>query len=528
MATPLRVLIVASTEDDAQWLGRELRRGGYEPTFLRVETVEAMRSAIMEQGWNVVLCNCNVPSLSAPAALALLQSSGTDLPFIIVSETIDDDMAVACLKAGAHNFILKSKPVRLVSAIERELRTANPRRERKRSEQAMARLAAIVESSDDAILSVTVEGIVATWNAAAERIYGYKAEEIIGRPIFLTTPPDRVDGLRSLLEKLKWGQRFQNFETLGLRKDGKPFFASLTLSPMKDPDGEIRLISSIVRDTTPRKMSEAKLQILAGEMEQRNRELQQFVYVASHDLREPLRTMASYTQLLARRYKDRLDENANDFIGYVVNAADRMQALIDDLLIYSRLGRQTKPPASTDLEAVLREVIGNLSTAIRESHAVITHDPLPVLIAEGTQMTQLFQNLIANALKFHGREPPRIQIAAQKRRASRWASEPQAATNGDFGADNSQPESEWVFSVKDNGIGIEPKHVERIFLIFQRLHTQDEYPGTGIGLAICKKIVESHGGKIWVESEPGKGATFSFTIPVRGGSVHEQELSTQR
>jgi PAS domain S-box-containing protein len=516
MATPLRVLIVATTEDDAQWLARELRRGGYEPTFLRVETVEAMRSAIMEQGWNVVLCNCNVPNLSAPAALALLQSSGTDLPFIIVSETIDDDMAVACLKAGAHNFILKSKPVRLVSAIERELRTANPRRERKQSEQALAQLVEIVKSSDDAILSLSSEGIVMSWNAGAERIYGYRAEEIIGRPISVTVPPERVEELKGLLEKLKRGQRLENFETLRLRKDGKPFFASLTLSPMKDADGEVRSIAAIVRDTTKRKMSEAKLQILAGELEQRNQELQQFAYVASHDLKEPLRTIASFTQLLSKRYRDKLDRDANDFIGYIVSAAARMQALIDDLLTYSRLGRENRPLAPADLEVVLREVIGNLSATLRESGAVVTHDPLPTLLADSTQMTQLLQNLIENALKFHGKEPSRIHISAKERGTFRASGpEAQIATDGDLEADTPQPGDEWLFSVQDNGIGIDPQHGKRIFLIFQRLHTQDEYPGTGVGLAICKKIVERHGGRIWVASKPGNGTTFYFTIPNR-------------
>jgi light-regulated signal transduction histidine kinase (bacteriophytochrome) len=272
-----------------------------------------------------------------------------------------------------------------------------------------------------------------------------------------------------------------------------------------------------VRDVSERKMSEAKLQILAGELEQKNQELQQFVYVASHDLREPLRTMASYTQLLARRYKEKLDADANDFIGYVVNAAARMQALIDDLLTYSRLGRQTKSPVLTDFEAVLHEVVENLSTTIGESGAVVTHDPLPTLSAEATEMTQLYQNLIANALKFHGKDPPRVHISAQERQRPR---------DGNLGGPNSQPETEWLFSVRDNGIGIDPKNAGRIFMIFQRLHTQEEYPGTGIGLAICKKIVEQNGGRIWVESEPGKGTTFYFTIPKQKGSSDEQELLT--
>lgn len=221
-----------------------------------------------------------------------------------------------------------------------------------------------------------------------------------------------------------------------------------------------------------------------------NAELQQFAYVASHDLQEPLRMVASFTQLLGRRYKERLDDDARDFINYAVDGATRMQTLITDLLSYSRVGTQGKPLESTRCDDVLDRVLNNiLRLAIKESGAVITRDPLPTVMADPLQLSQLFQNLIANAIKFRGKQPPSIHIFAERR------------------------SSDWEISVCDNGIGISQEHADRIFVIFQRLHTKTEYPGTGIGLAICKKIAERHGGRIWVEPTPGGGSTFRFTIP---------------
>jgi PAS domain S-box-containing protein len=510
---PIKVLLVEDSPAQALMMRGVLEK--VEKPQIELSHAERLSTAferLSQESPDVILLDLFLPDSKGLDSFTKLHARAPETPIVIVSWLEDEEVAVKTVQQGAQDYLVKGRVDG--DLLVRSLRYAIGR---KRAEQAMARLAAIVESSDDAILSVTTEGAVVSWNSAAERIYGYKAEEIIGRPISVIFPPDRAEEVRSLLEKLKWGRGFQNFEILCLKKNSKPFFASLTLSPMKDPDGEVRLISSIVRDVSERKMSEAKLQILAGELEQKNQELQQFVYVASHDLREPLRTMASYTQLLARRYKEKLDADANDFIGYVVNAAARMQALIDDLLTYSRLGRQTKSPVLTDFEAVLHEVVENLSTTIGESGAVVTHDPLPTLSAEATEMTQLYQNLIANALKFHGKDPPRVHISAQERQRPR---------DGNLGGPNSQPETEWLFSVRDNGIGIDPKNAGRIFMIFQRLHTQEEYPGTGIGLAICKKIVEQNGGRIWVESEPGKGTTFYFTIPKQKGSSDEQELLT--
>ena len=231
-----------------------------------------------------------------------------------------------------------------------------------------------------------------------------------------------------------------------------------------------------------------KLEESVAELGRSNADLQQFAYVASHDLQEPLRMVSSYTQLIARRYKGKLDADADEFIAFAVDGANRMQRLILDLLAYSRVntaGRQFEPTA---METVLTAALNNLTNAVKESQAIITHDPLPAVMGDDKQLAQLFQNLLSNAVKFGGAQPPRIHISAK------------------------QTDGEWLFSVRDHGIGLDPQYADRIFVIFQRLHTREEYPGTGIGLAICKKIVERHGGRMWVESELGKGATFYFTL----------------
>jgi signal transduction histidine kinase len=236
------------------------------------------------------------------------------------------------------------------------------------------------------------------------------------------------------------------------------------------------------------------------ELARSNQDLEQFAYVASHDLQEPLRMVATYTQLLAERYRGQLDGDADKYIHYAVDGALRMQALVQDLLTFSRIGRLGTDLQSTDCNAVVETAVKNLRAAVDESGARVTHDLLPTVMADGSQLLQVFQNLIGNALKFRGPEPPAIHVSASKRGR------------------------EWVFAVVDNGIGLAPEYAELVFVIFKRLHTRAEYPGSGIGLAICKKIIERQGGRIWVESQPGQGATFRFTLPTtRGTSAHTHE-----
>ncbi|MEH2227405.1 GAF domain-containing sensor histidine kinase [Nostoc sp.] len=244
------------------------------------------------------------------------------------------------------------------------------------------------------------------------------------------------------------------------------------------------------------------------ELTRSNAELEQFAYVASHDLQEPLRMVTSYLQLLERRYKNKLDANADQFIAYAVDGASRMQTLINDLLNYSRVSTRGQPFVPVDCSVVLEQVLANLQVAIADRKAVVTYDTLPQVMADATQLTQVFQNLIANAIKFCEHQQPLIHIGVRKGDADILDGK-----NLNF----TRSEDEWLFSVRDNGIGLESQYTERIFIIFQRLHGRDKYPGTGIGLAICKKIIERHSGRIWVESKPGQGSTFYFTIPDRVG-----------
>ena len=240
-----------------------------------------------------------------------------------------------------------------------------------------------------------------------------------------------------------------------------------------------------------RRRVEETLKAQSQELTRSNEELQHFAYVASHDLQEPLRMVSSYVQLLARRYKGKLDADADDFIAYAVDGAQRMQKLINGLLAYSRVNTRGGAFEPANCEDILKRTLDDLRLTLEEVGAEVTHDPLPTLTADASQLGQVFQNLIANAIKFRGEAPPRVHVSAE------------------------QKDGAWEFAVRDNGIGIEPQYADRIFVIFERLHTREEYPGTGIGLSVCKRIVERHGGRIWVESAPGEGATFCFTIPVR-------------
>lgn len=292
-----------------------------------------------------------------------------------------------------------------------------------------------------------------------------------------------------LSRSLATGEVVQTEEIYCMRSDETRIVLSISSAPVRDLQGQIVMGIGVFDDITERKHTEEELHRLLEQLKYSNAELEQFAYVASHDLQEPLRMVSSYMQLLARRYQGKLDPDADEFIGFAVDGAKRMQTLINDLLTFSRVGSRGKPLVHTSGEEALQEAISNLQIAIEESGASITHERLPQVKGDPTQLVQLFQNLLSNAIKFRGLEPPRIQVGVH------------------------QTESEWRFCVSDNGIGIDPKFADRIFVIFQRLHDRASYPGTGIGLAICKRIVQRHGGRIWVEAQPGMGATFYFTLP---------------
>jgi PAS domain S-box-containing protein len=362
--------------------------------------------------------------------------------------------------------------------------------ERKKEEICLKRLATVVLDSNDAITLIDLDGKIQQWNRGAERLYGYGEEEAIWMNLFNIVPEDKRAIDKNMMDRLRQGEDVKSFETQRVAKDGHKLDVWLTVTALKDELGRIYAIATTERDITERKKAEKVLNSKVEELRRSNEELEQFAYISSHDLQEPLRMISSYLQLLQRRYQGQIDEKADKYIYYAVDGASRMQGLITDLLEFSRVATRATEPELTDSEFVLDQTLSNLELFIKQNRASVSHDPLPKVIADSSQLGQVFQNLITNGLKFHGEEAPKIHISAERK------------------------EKEWQFSVKDNGIGIDPPYSEKIFEVFKRLHTKENYPGTGIGLAICKKIVERHGGHIWVESELGKGSTFYFTLPI--------------
>ena len=362
--------------------------------------------------------------------------------------------------------------------------------ERKNAEKASSDLASIVENSDDAIIGKNLDGIITSWNNGAEKIYGYSASEAIGRNISLLIPENYPDDTSLMLENIRKDVKVFNHETKRLTKDGKIIDVSITVSPIINSDGLIIGASTIARDISHRKMMEDELQETLIKLKRSNSELEQFAYVASHDLQEPLRMISSFLQLLQMRYSGQLDSDADEFINFAVDGAKRMQELIQDLLAYSRVTTKGNEFKDIKMEEALEQALMNLKISIEENNAIITHDSLPIISADYSQMIQLLQNLIGNSIKYRSDKTPKIHISAQEK------------------------DNQWIFSVEDNGIGIDSQYSDQVFQIFKRLHTNDEYKGTGIGLAITKRIIERHSGRIWVESELGKGSKFYFTIPI--------------
>ena len=365
--------------------------------------------------------------------------------------------------------------------------------ERKETE---AKYRGLLEAAPDAMVVVNHGGEVVLLNLQAEKQFGYHRDELVGQNVKNIIPEgfeERLiaDGSRSAAEALAQ-QIGTGIELHGRRKDGSDFPIEIMLSPLESTEGT--LVTAAIRDITVRKDAETHLVKTVGELKRSNDDLQQFAYVASHDLQEPLRMVASYTQLLAKRYKGRLDSEADEFIAYAVDGSNRMQGLIRDLLAYSRAGTNGKALHEISSEKALKEALSNLQVTIQESGAQVTHDSLPAITSDETQLVQVFQNLVGNAIKYRSAKVPQVHVSSTKNSSK-----------------------EWVFCVQDNGLGIDPQYFERIFVLFQRLHGRAEFEGTGIGLTICKKIVERLGGRIWVESQPEKGSTFCFALPERDG-----------
>jgi len=361
---------------------------------------------------------------------------------------------------------------------------------------------ALLETAPDAMVIVNSFGQIILINAQTESLFGYEKNELLGQDVEILIPnrflSKHTDHRKHFFANAKTRAMGEGRELFGKHKSGNEFPVEISLSPLETEDG--LLVSAAIRDISEKKklenqikeiniFLEKKVQQRTAELETKNKELEQFAYVASHDLQEPLRTTSSFVGFLKEEYYGKLDENANDYLKYISQASERMQILIKDLLDYSRIGR-IRILQDVDCNVILSDVLVDLSSAIEDAKAtILAPEVLPVVKGYATELKQLFQNLISNSIKFHrDNVPPVVNITGRK------------ISGG------------WQFSFQDNGIGIEKQHHDRIFIIFQRLHNRTEYEGSGIGLSHCKKIVELHGGKLWVESELGKGSNFQFTI----------------
>lgn len=400
----------------------------------------------------------------------------------------------------------------VVQVIEYSLEITERRRAEEMLRQSEEKYRTLYDSSSDAIMLLDEKGFF-DCNDSTLRIFGFSKKEDFTKvhPSQVSPPyqPDGVDSLTAANKKIAEAFRkgTNQFEWVHRKKNGEDFFADVLLTAFNFKGKQV--LQATVRDISERKKADEELRKARNELEMRvrertselaqlleelkrsNAELEQFAYVASHDLQEPLRMVASYVQLLERRYKGRLDPDADEFIAFAVDGAKRMQDMINSLLQLSRVTTRGKPFEPVDCNTILDQVRFDMRITIEESCAIISHDPLPTVYADASQLDRVFQNLIGNAIKFRDEAHPRIHIGVERK------------------------ENEWIFSVKDNGIGFELKQSNRLFMMFQRLQNGAKYPGTGMGLAICKKIIERHGGRIWAESEIGKGSIFYFTLPKR-------------
>ena len=371
-----------------------------------------------------------------------------------------------------------------VHQVELEMQNEELQQARAKAESLLVQYADLYDFAPTGYLTCDREGAIRLVNLTGAQLLGVERSRLVNRRFGQFVAESDRRAFSDFLEKVFASEAKECCEVALLREGLQPLVVRIEAT--RSADGlECR---AVLLDITERKLTEDQLGRVLADLERSNKELDQFAYVASHDLQEPLRTISSYTRLLAEHYEDQLDDKARKYIGYALDGADRMQRLINDLLTYSRVGTRGKPPELTDSHSALGEALLNLQAAVEESRAKVTNDDLPTVRVDAPQLVQIFQNLIANAIKFRGESPPLIHLSAL-----------------DLGI-------EWVFSIRDNGIGIDPQHKDRLFMIFQRLHTKQEYPGTGIGLALCKRIVERYGGRIWFESEPGKGSTFFFAI----------------
>jgi PAS domain S-box-containing protein len=489
------VLLIEDEEDHAEAVRRAFEKEGGRIRVTWAAGISEALSYLKKSTPHLVVTDWLLPD-----------GKGTDIlppdetlrrfPVVLMTSHGNEQVAVDAMKAGVVDYVMKSPATfaEMPKTAERALRQWNLIVQRKRAEEKLReseeRFRTVFEQGPLGMHIAKPDYHFVVCNDAFRQLVGYSDAELIELTFMDITHPEDHDTDIEQVQKLIRGETASyKIEKRLVNKDGNVRWTDVTRSILRSADGTPSYFLTMVEDITERKQAEMVLKQTLLDLTRSNEDLEQFAYVASHDLQEPLRNVSSCVQLLEKEYRGKLSPDADQLIRYAIESVVRMKALIQDLLTYSRISTQGKTFQSTNCEETLHYAMENLSSSITQSKAIITHDPFPVISADATQLMQVFQNLISNAIKFQKQEQARIHVSA-------------------FREDNG-----WVFSVKDNGMGLESQHLKRIFLIFQRLHKRSEYEGTGIGLAIARKIIERHRGRIWVESQPGIGTTFYFTIP---------------
>ncbi len=490
----MRVLIVEDNPTQSNLLRISLQRRG-----LNVDCAttldEACNRLNERPSVDVTLLDLSLPDSNGIETFYLVRSTAPSIPTVVFTGLDDQDIAIEALKNGAQDYLIKG--LAGDDAVVRCLRYAI---ERNKVELALRkserRLRIILENSYDAFISMDSQWRIKDWNIQAERTFGWTRDQMLGRNLALIIPHhlrkqysrEVEDHFRGNDEKIL---RTTN-EIIAIHRDNHEFPIEIGIFRIREDDDY--MYCAFVRDITERKqfyeLLERTVQERTAELTQSNEELRQFAKIASHDLQEPLRAVQGFANLLQESTADKLDKDSREFIDFILDGTQRMQQLIQSVLLHSNIKKEEQEDISTDCNSVIEEVLANLDASLKDSNAKLEVDTLPEVAVERSQLIQLFQNLVSNAIKYRGENAPKIYINAER------------------------TVDEWLFSIRDNGIGIEPKYAERIFDMFARLHGKTKYSGTGMGLAICKKIVNSHGGKIWVESESGQGCIFLFTLPV--------------
>ncbi|NHN59964.1 MULTISPECIES: ATP-binding protein [Halorussus] len=479
MDTSIRVLVVDDSSFYAQIVADTLATD-YDMTTMKANDARNGLDRLDSADVDCVVTDYQMPEMNGIEFLEAARERGFEQPFILLTGTGSEAVASEAVAAGVTHYFQKEEGEQQFEKLANQIDNAV---EQRRTEQ---KYELLVNNSPDLIAQLNADGEFVMANAAMAEALDSTPTALTDQSLFDVVPEDVAERRLEIGREVIETGETRRFED---GYEGEYFhnvFASVDLP------GERETFQVITRDITDRKEAEIELKETVEKLEESNAQLEQFAYVTSHDLQEPLRMVSSYMQLLERGYKDDLDEDAQEFIDYAVDGADRMKEMINDLLKYSRVDSRGGEFERTDFESVVEQATDNLQMAVHESGAEVTHDPLPSVVCDESQMVVLLQNLVGNAIKYCDEETPRIHVSAER------------------------DDEEYVFSVSDNGIGIPEDDADEVFRIFSRLHGNDEYSGTGIGLAMCQKILDRHEGDIWLESEVGEGSTFYFALSAGG------------